>query len=339
MKLSTCLNQFFVQYLPHIKGSSQQTIHAYRDTYRLFLPFAADYHHIKITSLRIEHLTVELVLAFLNHLEQKRKNTARTRNLRLVGIKSLAKMIRFMYPQYRQLAEQILSIPQKRMQKKLIGYLYPEEIMEVFKVVDLKKNQGFRDYCLLHLLFDSGARATEIATLNLDYFDAHNQTLAILGKGNRYRQIQLWPKTCELITLYLQKYRTTPRPLYRHRLFINQRGQALTRSGIHRLCQKYLQLVLPTKRLQYINPAHSFRHSRAVNMLCCGKSIADIKNRLGHENINSTMVYLHMDLTHKRAVQKKFIQYAQSSLKHDPKLDELIDWDHKEDILAWLDSL
>jgi hypothetical protein len=51
---------------------------------------------------------------------------------------------------------------------------------------------------------------------------------------------------------------------------------------------------------------------------------------LGHENINATMVYLHMDLTHKRAVQKKFIQYAQSALKHDPKLDELIDWDHKE---------
>jgi integrase/recombinase XerD len=339
MKLSTGLNQFFVQYLPHIKGSRQTTICAYRDTYRLFLPFAADYHQIKISSLRIEHLTVELIIAFLNHLEQNRKNTARTRNLRLVAIKSLAKMIRFMYPQYRKRAEQILSIPQKRMQKRLIGYLYPEEIMDVFKVVDLKKNEGFRDYCLLHLLFDSGARATEIATLNIDYFDAHNQTLAILGKGNRFRQIKLWPKTCELITLYTQKYRTTPKPLYRHRLFINQRGQALTRSGIHRLCQKYLQLVLPQKRLQHINPAHSFRHSRAVNMLSCGESITDIKNRLGHENINSTMVYLHMDLTHKREVQKKFIQYARSSLKHDPKLDELIDWDHKEDILAWLDSL
>ena len=339
MKLSTGLNQFFVQYLPHIKGSRQTTICAYRDTYRLLLPFAADYYHVKITSLRLEHLTVELILSFLNHLEQDRKNTARTRNLRLVAIKSLAKMIRFMHPQYRKLAEQILAIPQKRMQKKLIGYLYPEEIMAVFKVVDLKKNEGLRDYCLLHLLFDSGARATEVATLNIDYFDAHNQTLAILGKGNRFRQIALWPKTCELITLYIQKYRTTPRPLYRHRLFINQRGQALTRSGIHRLCQKYLRRTLPPKRLQTINAAHSFRTSRAVNMLSCGHAITDIKIRLGHENIQSTMVYLHMDLTHKRSVQKKFIQYAQSALKHDPKLDELIDWDHKEDILAWLDSL
>ena len=204
MRLSTCLNQFFVQYLPRIKGCSEQTLHAYRDTYRLLLPFAADYHHIKIASLRIEHLNVELIIAFLNHLEQYRQNTARTRNLRLVAIKSLAKMIRFMHPNYRQLAEQILAIPQKRMQKKLIGYLYPEELLEVFKAVDLKKNEGFRDYCLLHLLFDSGARASEIASLELDYFDARNQTLAILGKGDRFRQITLWPKTCELMTLYIQ---------------------------------------------------------------------------------------------------------------------------------------
>ena len=339
MKLSTCLNQFFVQYLPRIKGSSEKTIHAYRDAYRLLLPFAADYYHIKIASLRIEHLTVELIIAFLNHLEEKRKNTARTRNLRLVAIKSLAKMIRFMYPQHRKLAQQILSIPQKRMQKKLIGYLYPEEIMDLYNVVDLNKSEGLRDYCLLHLLFDSGARATEIATLNLDYFDDHNQTLAILGKGNRFRQIELWPKTCELLTLYIQKYRTAPKPLYRHRLFINQRGQAFTRSGIHRLCQKYLRRTLPPKRLNAINAAHSFRHSRAVNMLSCGHAITDIKIRLGHENIQSTMVYLHMDLTHKRSVQKKFIQYAQLALKHDPKLDGLIDWDHKEDILEWLDTL
>ena len=339
MKLSTCLNQFFVQYLPRIKGSSQQTINAYRDAYRLFLPFAADYHQIKIASLCLEHLSVELIIAFLNHLQQDRKNCARTRNLRLVAIKSLAKMIRFMYPQHRQLAQQILNIPQKRQQKKLIGYLYPEEIMDAYNVVDLRKSEGFRDYCLLHLLFDSGARATEIATLNVDYFDAHHQTLAILGKGNRFRQIKLWPKTCELITLYIQKYRTTPRPLYRHRLFINQRGQAFTRSGIHRLCQKYLRRALPPKRLRSLHAAHSFRHSRAVNMLSCGDSVTDIKIRLGHENIQSTMVYLHMDLTHKRKVQNKFIQYAQSSLKHDPKLDELIDWDHKEDILAWLDTL
>jgi len=93
------------------------------------------------------------------------------------------------------------------------------------------------------------------------------------------------------------------------------------------------------KRLKIIHPAHSFRHSCAINMLASGKALSDVKNHLGHENIQSTMIYLHMDLKTKREVQKKFIKYSQSTLKHDPKIDDLIDWEHKKETLAWLDSL
>jgi len=149
----------------------------------------------------------------------------------------------------------------------------------------------------------------------------------------------MWPKTCELLTLYIQKYRTTPRPLYRHRLFINQRGQALTRSGIHRLCQKYLRRALLPKRLKFLNAAHSFRHACAVRMLLEGKPVSEIKIRLGHENIQSTMTYLHMDLTRKRDVQNKFIDYSAKVIEQDPKIKDLIDWENKQDTLAWLDSL
>lgn len=339
MKLSTCIQQFFVHYLPRIKGSSRQTIKAYRDTFTLFVPFAAEHLSIKIQSLRVDHLTPELILSFLDHLEQQRKNIARTRNLRLATLKSLAKMIRFMCPQKRKLAETILSIPQKRTQKQLIGFLYQEEILKTFETVDLRKKQGLRDYALLHLLHDSGARASEVATLNLDYFDPQQKTLAILGKANRYRQIRLQPKTAQLIEVYIKKYRPVPKPLYRHRLFINQRGEELTRHGIYRICRKYLSMVLSPKRLKQINPAHSFRHSCAVNMLASGASLSEIKNHLGHENVESTMVYLHMDLSRKQQVQKKFIEHTQSSLAQDPKIDELIDWENKQDIMAWLDSL
>lgn len=339
MKLSTCIQQFFVHYLPRIKGSSQQTIKAYRVTFTLFVPFAAEHLSIKIQSLRVDHLTPELILSFLDHLEQQRKNIARTRNLRLATLKSLAKMIRFMCPQKRKLAETILSIPQKRTQKQLIGFLYQEEILKTFETVDLRKKQGLRDYALLHLLHDSGARASEVATLNLDYFDPQQKTLAILGKANRYRQIRLQPKTAQLIEVYIKKYRPVPKPLYRHRLFINQRGEELTRHGIYRICRKYLSMVLSPKRLKQINPAHSFRHSCAVNMLASGASLSEIKNHLGHENVESTMVYLHMDLSRKQQVQKKFIEHTQSSLAQDPKIDELIDWENKQDIMAWLDSL
>jgi len=339
MKLSTCIIQFFDHYLPRIKGSSNQTTKAYRDSFTLFLPFAAEYLSVKIGSVRIEHLSPDLILAFLDYLESDRDNTARTRNHRLAALKSLAKMIRFMYPEKRELADRILGIPQKRMQKQLIGFLYHDEILKVFETVDLKKKEGFRDYTILHLLYDSGARASEIATLKLDDFDPHTKTLAILGKGNRYRQIELWPKTAQLIEVYIAKYRVTPNPLYRYRLFINQRGKEFTRHGIYRICKKHLFSALSPKRLKHINPAHSFRHSCAVRMLLCGDPISDIKNRLGHENVQSTMVYIHLDLSRKRQIQKRFIEYTQSNLSDDLKIEELIDWENKEEILAWLDSL
>ena len=339
MKLSLCLHQFFDHYLPHIKGVSQDTIKSYRDAFKVFLTFAAKHHSIKIDSLTLEHISSDLIIAFLDDLQEGRKNLPKTRNHRLAALKCFAKMIRFMYPDKRKLAERILSIPQKRYQKSLIGFLYQDEILNVFESVDLNRKEGFRDYTLLHLLYDSGARASEIATLKLDYFNPQQKTLAILGKGNRFRLIGLEHKTVQLLELYIAKYRVSPKPLYQNRLFINQQGEELTRHGIYRICKKYLSMALPHKRLKVINPVHSFRHSRAVDLLYSGHSPSEIKNRLGHDNFQSTTVYLHLDLNRKRHIQKRFVKYMQSVVTQDPKIEELLQWENKEDIMAWLDSL
>lgn len=339
MKLETCIYRFFEQYLPRIKGSSDQTIKTYRDVFSLFLPFAASRLSIKIPSLRVEHVSPEMLLAFLDHLESDRGNVVQTRNQRLAALKSLAKMIRLLYPEKREEAQRILDIPQKRAQRQLIGFLYPDEILQVFNCVNLTKKSGFRDYTILHLLEDSGARASEITTLNLDYFDPQHRTLIILGKGNRYRQLELQPKTVQLISRYIAQYRIKPKPLYQHRIFINQRGEEMTRHGIYHLCNKYLRKALSPKRLKNINPVHSFRHSCAVNMLLSGNSLTNIQNRLGHETIQSTMAYTHMDLTRKKAVQNKLTEYMKSNLSEDPKISDWIDWENKKDILEWLDSL
>jgi site-specific recombinase XerD len=339
MNLNDCLLQFFNQYLSGVKGVSAHTARAYRDTFTLFLPFAAQHRSCAIGALKVEHLTAELILDFLDYLETARNNKAVTRNLRLAAFKSLAKMLRILSPEQRDLAERLLNIPQKRVQKKLIGYLAQDEILKVFAAVDLRRKEGFRDYTILHLLFDAGARASEITTLNLDYLDPHKKTLAILGKGNRYRLIALWPKTVQLLQQYIGKHRGKPKPGYDDRLFINQRGEEFTRHGIYTLCKKYLRLALPPHRTVNLHPAHSFRHSCAMNMLAGGDSLTDIKNRLGHENIQSTMSYLRLNLTRKREVQKRFIDYTQTLLPDDQKIEELIDWQNKKEILAWLDSL
>ena len=182
MNLNQSIHQFF-ENLPRIKGCSVQTIKAYRDTFRIFLPFAATYHGVKIKSLTVDHLTSALILDFLDHLQSKRGNRASTRNHRLAALKSLAKMIRFMVPEKRRLADRILSIPQKRSQRPLIGFLYPDEILKVYQAIDLSKSEGLRDYTLLHLLYDSGARASEVATLHLEYFDPRASNAGHLRKG------------------------------------------------------------------------------------------------------------------------------------------------------------
>jgi site-specific recombinase XerD len=248
-------------------------------------------------------------------------------------------MIRFMYPQKTALVEKIICIPQKRTQRPLIGFLYPEEFDQVLNAVDLNKSQGFRDYTILQLLFDSGARASETAQLNLDYFNPQPKTLAILGKGDHFRQIELSPTTVRSIKTYIARYRKTPKSAYQKRLFISQHGKQLTRHGIYRLCRKYLRLVLPAKRLSVLNPVHSFRHACAMNMLAKGDSLSDIANQLGHEDIQSTMVYLQLDLSRKRNIQQKFTQYTKSILVRNAEIEELIDNKDKDDIMQWLDSL
>jgi len=339
MNLAACMRQFFDEYLYRIKGVSDNSIKSYRETFRLFVRFASDHLSVRIDSLRVEHLRVELVVSFLDHLEQERNNAPVTRNQRLAALKSLAKMIRLMYPEHRRLAQAILNIPQKRARKPLVGFLYPQEVMKVFQTVDLKKPDGFRDYTILHLLYDSGARAAECAALKLDHFDDEQRTLVILGKGNRFRQIDLWPKTTELLTRYISKYRRKPRLPYRDYIFINQRGQVLSRHGFHRLCGNHLRTALPPKRLIHLNPVHCFRHACAVYMLSSGFSVTDIRNRLGHVDVQSTMAYLHLDLSRRRQIQENFVEYTQGLLKQDPKIDELIDWENRQETLAWLDTL
>lgn len=339
MKLAPLLHEFFDRYLPYIKGTSPHTVKGYRDAFKLFLPFAANHYRIKVASLTLDHLSPELILAFLDDLEQDRNNIAKTRNHRLAALKSFTKMIRFMYPEKREVADRILNIPQKRTQKALVGFLYEEEILKVFQAVDLKKKDGLRDYVLLHLLYDSGARASEVAMLKLDCLNAQEETLAICGKGNRYRIIRLELKTVQLLQLYIKKYRVTPKPPYRDYLFISQRGEAMTRHGIYRICRKYLEKALSKKRLKNINPVHSFRHSCAVNMLYRGESVSDIQNHLGHDNAQSSTLYLHLDLKRKRQAQDRFVQHMQSVLVDDHKIDELLQTENEGDLMDWLDSL
>ncbi len=151
--------------------------------------------------------------------------------------------------------------------------------------------------------------------------------------------IELQAKTTEMINYYIEKYRPVPKPIYINYLFVNQRRENITRGGIYRLCKKYLSKALSEKQLVNLNPVHSFRHSCAVHLLISGKSLTDIKNHLGHENLESTMTYLHLNVSRKREAQNEFLKHIHSTIPEDNKMDDLLNWERKDEILDWLDSL
>ncbi|RZB36963.1 MAG: hypothetical protein SRB2_01763 [Desulfobacteraceae bacterium Eth-SRB2] len=117
MNLHTCLCRYFAYYLPKIKGVSPETVKTYKDAFKLFLKFSSRHLSKAVPDLRLEDITPALILSFLDYLEQQRKNSIRTRNARLVALKSFAKMIRLLYPEHREISEMIFNIPQKRFGK------------------------------------------------------------------------------------------------------------------------------------------------------------------------------------------------------------------------------
>jgi site-specific recombinase XerD len=339
MDILTSIKKYLTEYLPGTKGLSKNTFLAYRDTMKLFIPFLQKHFSKKCSEIEISEVDPELILSFLEYLEKERKNSIKTRNNRLATLKSFAKMLLLHYPEYKQTADRILNIPKKRAQKKLVGALYPHEVQHIFDEVDLSKNTGFRDSAILKLLYDSGARASEIAQLHIEDFDFNNNMLQILGKGGFFRVIYINPVTTKVIENYIKNYRPTPDPIYKTHLFINKRGKALTRHGIYKLCKKHIQKALPGKKMQNLNPVHIFRHSCAVRMLIEGASITDIKNHLGHEHLKSTMIYLEIDVSKKRQIQENYNINAISNKETNPELDELINWKEKKKLMEWLDSL
>ena len=339
MKFKEVAHYYFTDYLQNLKGVSPETIKAYKESFGLFLKFSSKHLSKNISDIELKDITPSLLFSFLDYLEKDRKNSIRTRNARLIALKSFAKMLRLLYPEYRKLSEIINYIPQKKFDKRLIGYMDYDDLLKVFNAVDLKKKEGIRDYTILHLLFDSGARASEVANLKMQFFNPDKGTLIIKGKGGKYRLIELQTKTTEIINCYIEKYRPVPKPIYINYLFVNQRCENMTRGGIYRLCKKYLSKALSEKQLVNLNPVHSFRHSCAVHLLISGKSLTDIKNHLGHENLESTMTYLHLNISRKREAQNEFLKHIRSTIPGDNKMDDLLNWERKDEILDWLDTL
>jgi integrase/recombinase XerD len=163
--LATTLQAFFTDRLVRQRQVSPNTLCAYRDTLRLLLVFASDRKGNAPSKLDIDDLDASLVGAFLNDLEQQRKNSVRTRNARLAAIRSLFRYAALRHPEHASAIERVLAIPPKRFERRLVTFLTEAEINALLAAPDRSNWTGRRDTALFSLAVQTGLRASELTGL------------------------------------------------------------------------------------------------------------------------------------------------------------------------------
>ncbi|MGD0262995.1 MAG: tyrosine-type recombinase/integrase [Verrucomicrobiota bacterium] len=208
---SDWVQRFFQEYLSRQRNVSAATVAAYRDTFRLLLQYWRQRRRQDLATLSLEVLTPDTVLGFLNHLEESRGNTIRTRNARLAALRSFVHYLAdWLGPQWPAATRRILTLPFQRQVKPLIGFLTRAEIEVLLAATD-NTWTGRRDHLLILLLYNTGARISELLALRVqDVLGPQAKQVELQGKGRKRRTLPLWRQTQRLLRQWIRDNRLTP---------------------------------------------------------------------------------------------------------------------------------
>ncbi len=305
-------------------------MHAYRDTWRLFLRFVAARRQREVTDLAFADFTGAEILAFLDHIERERHGSITTRNCRLAALRSFFAFVADCEPLAAGQCAEVLRVPVKRAPRRTITYLDPEEVRAILVQPDRTTLSGQRDHALLALLYNTGARIEEALALTpaAVHLDAPVQ-VRLLGKGRKERICPLWPETASLLAALLKREaRAETEPI-----FANRYGRPLHASGVRFRLRQYVTAAAkrhPRLREKHVTP-HTFRHTAAVHLVAAGVDVTVIQSWLGHAHLDTTFLYAQANVETKRKAIEQVDGVARRA--RPPR------WKREPALMAWLDSL
>lgn len=324
------VQEFFVDHLGKERGLSKNTILAYRDAVKDFLKFVSQNKKKSSLSINGSMLSADLVLNYLSSLEKERSLSVRTRNHRLACLKTFFSYLAATDLENIGNYQRIGMIAMKKSQSKMIDYLTEKEMAALFNESSLADD---RHHLLLTLLFNTGARVQEICDLRVgDLIWGPPPSVYLTGKGNKTRQVPIWPKTAEMLREYLIS-RDVDRNLKAH-VIINQKGLPMTRFGALHVIKTLGKRAIkhqPSLKAKRISP-HTLRHTTAMHLLQSGVDLSIIKMWLGHVNLNTTHGYVEIDVEMKRKALIK-----SKKLKPAHELKAVVK--KHADVIEWLESL
>jgi integrase/recombinase XerD len=293
--LAPTLQAFFTDRLRQQRHASDDTVRAYRDTWRLLLGFATARTGTKPSLLDIGDLDSDLIAAFLDHLEHDRHNSVRTRNARLSAIHSLFCFAAPRHPEHAADISRVLAMPSKRFERALVTYLTVEEVDALLAAPDPTTRTGRRDRTLILLMAQTGLRISEVIGLRCN--DIHlgvGAHVACHGKGRKDRTTPLTKTTIDALREWMSETSCKPTDP----IFPTRAGKPLSRDGLERRLAHHHQtaaLACPSLNAKHIT-AHVLRHTAAMRLLEAGVDTTVIALWLGHERVDTTAIYLHAHL-------------------------------------------
>jgi len=297
--LAPAMQAYFTQRLIGQRQASSNTIDAYRYTFRLLLRFATERTGTPPSELDIDQLDAPLIATFLEHLERERGNQAATRNNRLAAIHSLFAYLAFHHPEHAASIQRVLAIPPKRTERNLLTYLTETEVDALLAACDQSSWTGRRDHAMLALTIQTGLRISELIAIDCQDITlgtgAHVHTI---GKGRKERRTPLTPTTKKVLKAWIAERTGAPVDP----LFPTTTGKRLSRDAIERRLAIHLATAAtscPSLASKHVT-MHALRHTAAMRLLLAGNDITVIALWLGHEQITTTQIYLHADMTHKQ---------------------------------------
>ena len=292
--IGSWVRRFLLEYCIEERNLALNTQASYRDTLTLLLPFVGRKIKKSIDRISIEDISPDLTRSFLLYLEEDRKCCIATRNQRLAAIHALARFIGTHCPEYLDWCTRIRAIPLKKTPTPVMCYLEKTEMDAILNAPNRKTAQGSRDYALLLLLYNTGARASEVAQLVIRdvTFEGATPSIRITGKARKIRQCPLWSLTCSVLKPLV--YGRLPDK----RVFLNRCAQPFTRFGIYGLVKRYAAKASEQEhslRKKEVSP-HTIRHTTAVFLLRAGVDIDTIRAWLSHVSLDTTHIYAEVDL-------------------------------------------
>jgi integrase/recombinase XerD len=289
------IEAFFTERLITQRQASPRTIAAYRDTLRMLLVFAQVRTGKAPSELDVTDLDAPLVSAFLTHLEQERRNSARTRNTRLAAIHSLFRYAAHRHPEHAQTIQRVLAIPSKRHDKREVDYLDSAEVHALLTAPDRKTWIGRRDHTLLALAIQTGLRVSELTHVTIaDIELGPGAHVRCHGKGRKDRATPLTRQTIALLRQWMKERSGAPTDP----VFPTSQGRRLSVDAVQWLVAKHTEIAAqtqPSLTTKIVSP-HVLRHTCAMNLLEAGVDSAVIALWLGHESSQTTQIYVHASM-------------------------------------------